>query len=287
MNSHIPCYSTFASSSDTRAAARAAACNMIWDSLPVEIQTNILEAIVLHQDSARYASTCRAWQTVIERRIFAHLKLTPSRLAGFSDMGYRHRHLVRYIWFSIEPSEYNCPSCGGVGIPNWHHVPAKIIEKAIQDLVLHLSTWEPNGRLSLDISVKAPSGLRHSSSTIQYGPALISKPDRGPKKVKIIQCSNRLHDKDLQMMAAYYYDRCRVIREPQLEPRPSHKMPKARAVTSLLLRRQNRRPWKPEILEKLLALLPEVHEIHYEPWRDWRRIVEGLSNTGKARDTML
>ena len=45
-------------------------------------------------------------------------------------------------------------------------------------------------------------------------------------------------------------------------------MPKARAVTSLLLRRQTRRQWKSEVLEELLDLLPEVHEFHYEPWRD-------------------
>lgn len=131
---------------------------------------HILEALVLHEETARYASVCRAWQTIIERRTFADLKVTPSRLAGFSDIGYRHRHLVEHIWFSIEPSEHHCPHCGGVGIYNWHHVPTKTIRKAIQDLVIQLSTWQPSGSLLLDISVKAPSALRHSSSTIHYGP---------------------------------------------------------------------------------------------------------------------
>lgn len=254
---------------------------MFWDSLPVEIQTHILEALVLHQDSARYASICRAWQTIIERRIFARLKVTRSRLAGFSDIGYRHRHLVQCIWFSIEPSEYRCPHCGGVGFYSWHQVPTKIIRKAIQDLCIQLSTWEPSCSLLLDISVKAPSGLMQPSSTIQYGPDVISE----PKKDKIIQCSHWLHDTSLQGAAAYLFNKTADVSRP--EPESSQEMPKARAVTSLLLRRQTRRPWKSEVLEELLDLLPEVHEIHYEPWRDWRRMEERPTNTSKTRATLL
>ena len=253
---------------------------MFWDSLPVEIQTHILEALVLHGDSARYASICRAWQTIIEQRIFARLKVTRSRLAGFSDIGYRHRHLVKCIWFSIEPSEYHCPHCGGVGVYNWHQVSSKTIRKAIQDLVIQLSIWEPSGSLLLDISVKAPSALMHSSSIIQYGPPVILE----PKKDKIIQCSHWLHDTNLQGPAAYLFNKTTDVSEP--EPEPSQEMPKARAVTSLLLRRQTRHPWKSEALEELLDLLPEVHEIHYEPWRDWRRMEERPTNTSKARDTL-
>ena len=254
---------------------------MFWDSLPVEIQMHILEALVLHEDSARYASICRAWQTVIEPRLFARLKVTQSRLAGFGDIGYRHRHLVKYIWFSIEPFEYLCPHCGGLEILNWHQVPTTTIRKAIQDLVIQLSTWEPSSSLLLDISVKAPSGLRHFSSTIQYGPDTISE----LKKAKIIQCSHWLHDTSIQGPAAYLFNRTTDVRKPK--PKLSQKMPKARAVTNLLLRRQTRRPWKSEVLEELLELLPEVHEIHYEPWREWRRMEERPTNTSKARDTLL
>ena len=257
-----------------------AACKMFWNSLPVEIQTHILDALVLHGDSARYASICRAWQTIIEQRIFACLKVTRSRLAGFSDIGYRHRHLVKSIWFSIEASESRCPHCGGLWALNWHQVSSKTIRKAIQDLVIQLSRWESNGSLLLDISVKAPSGLMHSSSIIQYGPPVISE----PKKDKIIPCTHWLHDPDLQSMAAYILYKHTNVRGT--EPELSQEIPKARAVTSLLLRRQTRHPWKSEALEELLNLLPEVHEIHYEPWRDWRRMEERPTNTSKARDTL-
>ena len=252
---------------------------MFWNSLPAEIQMHILEALVLHDDTARYASICRAWQITIERKNFARLKVTRSRLAAFGDIGYRHRHLVKYIWFSIEPSEHHCPDCGGPGIPNWLQAPTKIIRKAIQDLVIQMSTWEPRGSLLLDISVKAPNALRHSSSTIQYGPGVISE----PKKAKIIQCSHWVHDTVYQDPVAYLLGI--TTDDRKLEPEPSQDTPKARAVTSLLLRRQTRQLWKSEVLEELLDLLPEAHEIHYEPWRDSRRMEKRPTNTSKARDT--
>ena len=256
---------------------------MSWDSLPVEIQTHILEALLLHEDTARYASICRAWQTIIEPRNFARLKVTQSRLAAFSDIGFRHRHLVKSIWFSIESSEHHCPHCGGVWIDkyDWQHVPNQTIRKAIQDLVIQLSTWEPSASLLLDVSVKTPSGLRHSSSSFHYGPGVISE----PKKAKIIQCSHRLHDPKLRDVAVYLFQKEADVSIP--EPRPSQKVPKARAVTSLLLRRQTRRPWNSEVLKELLDLLPEVHEINYEPWRDWRRMERRPYDTSKARDTSL
>ena len=249
---------------------------MFWDSLPLEIRTHILEALVLGGDSARYASICRAWQTIIEQRTFAGLKVTRSRLTSFSDIGYRHRHLVKYIWFSIEPFEHHCPGCGRVWVWHCHQVSPKTIRKAIQDLVIQLSRWEPSGSLLLDISVKPPSALMHSSSIIQYGPPVISEQNKN----KIIQCSCGLQD-----VAGYLFHRYNDFREP--EPELYQEMPKAKAVTSLLLRRQTRHPWKSEALKELLELLPEVHEIHYEPWRNWRRMYERPTNTSKARKTLL
>ena len=252
---------------------------MSWDSLPVEIQTHILDDLLLHEESARYASVCRVWQTIMEPRTFARLKVTQWRLADFGDIGYRHRHLVKDIWLSIEPLE--CPDCGGEGIFKWRQVSASTMVKAIEDLVILLSTWEPSGSLSLDISVKAPSAAKHSSRTSQYGPGVISE----PKKAKRIQCSPWSHDASVQGPAMFLFDTRADFSKP--EPRLRKKMPKARAVTSLLLRRQTRRFWTSKVLEDLLDLLPEVHEFHYEPWRDWRRMQARPTNTSKARDTSL
>ena len=190
---------------------------------------------------------------------------------------------MKYIWFSIEPSEndypYSCPRCGGLGVYNCRQVSSKTIGKAVQDLVVQLSIWEPSGSLTLDISVKAPSGIMRSRSIIQYGPPVILEPTQD----EIIQCSHLIHDRNLQGPATTLFDSNTKFSEPELKP--SEEMPKARAVTKVLLRRQTRRLWKSEILQDLVGLLPEVHEVHYEPWRDWHRMEQQPANTGKARDT--
>ena len=248
--------------------------NMSWNSLPVEIQTHILESLVLQGNSARYASTSRVWQTIIEPRIFARLKVTRSRLISFNDIGYRHRHLIKCIWFSITPSECHCPQCGDIAFYYSYHLSSKVIRKAIQDLIICLSTWEPNDGLLLDISVKAPSALMNPSGIIQDGPSIILE----PKMERIIQCSHRLHDTSLR--GSYLINKTFNINE--LEPQLRQQMPKARVVTSLLLRRQTRHLWKSDVFRELLDLLPEVHDIHYEPWRDWRRMEERSIDTSKT-----
>jgi hypothetical protein len=46
-------------------------------------------------------------------------------------------------------------------------------------------------------------------------------------------------------------------------------LPSVPAVTSLLLRQQNRRRWKPDSLAHMFARFPRLQEVHYEPWREW------------------
>ncbi|OHW92806.1 hypothetical protein CSPAE12_08614 [Colletotrichum incanum] len=46
-------------------------------------------------------------------------------------------------------------------------------------------------------------------------------------------------------------------------------LPSVPAVTSLLLRQQNRRRWKPASLAHMFARFPRLQEVHYEPWREW------------------
>lgn len=249
---------------------------MSWNSLPLEIQTHVLESLVLQGNAARYASTSRVWKAIIEPRIFARLKVTRSRLISFMDIGYRHRHLIKCIWFSITPSECHCPQCGDIAFHYSYHDSSKVIRKAIQDLIICLSTWEPKDDLILDISVRGLSVLLNHSGIVHYGPSIILEPKMKTKK--IIQCSHRLHDTSFRI--AYITSKPFEINE--IEPQLRQQMPKARVVTSLLLRRQTRHLWKSDVFGELLDLLPEVHDIHHEPWRDWRRMENRTVNTSKT-----
>ena len=123
-----------------------------------------------------------------------------------------------------------------------------------------------------------PSSLMHPSSITQYGPPIISELN----KDKNIQCSHWLHDTELQFPMSYLLDKTTNISEPEPEPKRIEEMPKATAVTSLHLRRQTRQHWNPETLSELLALLPSVQELLYEPWRDWRRMNHQPTYTRKA-----
>ncbi|EXJ90387.1 hypothetical protein A1O1_03488 [Capronia coronata CBS 617.96] len=55
----------------------------------------------------------------------------------------------------------------------------------------------------------------------------------------------------------------------QLELQWWDQLPSVPAVTSLLLRQQNRRRWKPGSLAHMFARFPRLQEVHYEPWREW------------------
>lgn len=53
------------------------------------------------------------------------------------------------------------------------------------------------------------------------------------------------------------------------EARWRQTLPSVPAVTSILLRQQNRRRWDPRALGRVCTRFPRLQEIHYEPWREW------------------
>lgn len=67
---------------------------MSWPSLPQEIRTLILEAVLEDGCSvAKFATVSREWQRVIVQQNFTRIKLTPSCLTDFSSMVHRNRPL--------------------------------------------------------------------------------------------------------------------------------------------------------------------------------------------------
>lgn len=55
--------------------------------------------------------------------------------------------------------------------------------------------------------------------------------------------------------------------EDTLESQWWQQVPSVPAVTGLLLRQQTRRQWSPRTLQTMLARLPRLQELFYEPWR--------------------
>ena len=58
-------------------------------------------------------------------------------------------------------------------------------------------------------------------------------------------------------------------------------LPLVPAVTHLLIRQQNRRRWKPLALAEMIAGMPRLRELHYEPWREWDDLAQNDTDQGK------
>lgn len=143
--------------------------------LPREIELLILKDLIQDHDCSLgpFAAVSKEWKTEVEKRNFAHIKVTRSRLMEVDSMTRRNRALVRYIWFCVELEKYDCIDCGGsfalATDLDWqqHRHPFMSdpdnwpVTKAFHDLFSILSTWESNGDLTLDISIYSPSDSKH------------------------------------------------------------------------------------------------------------------------------
>ena len=264
-----------------------------WDGLPREIRLFILEALM--QDGCtlgRLATVSREWQTELERHNFARIKLTPLRLVDFSSMIHRNRALVGYIWFCLVLDDYDCTKCAPArGIP-YEELEVQIsisdtnycpITTAFQNLFSVLSTWDLNGDLILDISIYSPSDSKHWFKYLTFMPDTpLDIPESGGLEQKML---NKVYnDPQHGWVAGFRHSappRWAIFKifhsimeegpfdSEQLELDWWDQLPSVPAVTSLLLRQQNRRRWKPSSLAHMFARFPRLQEVHYEPWREW------------------
>ncbi|KAI3325472.1 hypothetical protein HD806DRAFT_552748 [Xylariaceae sp. AK1471] len=239
-------------------------CDSAWDSLPREIRLLILEAMMDGCTLSRLATVSREWQTEFERYNFARIKLTPSRLVSFNSMIHRNRALVRYIWFCLELDDYDCTKCA----PNLFSV---------------LSTWDPNGDLILDISIYSPSDSKHWFRYLTFVPDTLSDMLVGGGIEQTI-LDNDYNDPQHGWVAGFRHSsppRAAILKvfhwvmgegpfnNEESERQWWDQLPPVPAVTSVLLRQQNRRRWKPGSLAHMFARFPRLQEVHYEPWREW------------------
>ncbi|KAK7993973.1 hypothetical protein PG989_007354 [Apiospora arundinis] len=57
-------------------------------------------------------------------------------------------------------------------------------------------------------------------------------------------------------------------------------LPSVPAVTGVPLRQQNYRRWNSRALAQMSARFPQLREIHYEPWREWDRHQQTVTDQG-------
>ncbi|KAH8903304.1 hypothetical protein BR93DRAFT_918646 [Coniochaeta sp. PMI_546] len=279
-----------------------------WGGLPREIRLLILEALM--QDGCslgRLATVSREWQRELERHNFARIRLTPRCLVDFGAVIYRCRALVRYIWFCLELDHYDCTTCA----PSPEVLTRRELERAFDiyktkdyyivsafaDLFFHLSKWEPNRGLTLDISIYSPRDSEHWFKYLTFMPdtpsdTLVGRALVGRGGIEQMASSKVCDDPQHGWVAGHRRSgpppaAIGKVFSGIMEPDPSDigeldssdsdepelawwdPLPSVPAVTSLLLRQQNRRRWKPRLLAHMFSRFPRLQEVHYEPWREW------------------
>ncbi|KAF4957179.1 hypothetical protein FGADI_3244 [Fusarium gaditjirri] len=267
---------------------------MSWDSLPGEIRLLIIQS--LKQDGSKLsclAAVSQAWQTVVERDNFTRIKLTPSRLTDFRSMIRRNQPLVRYIWFCLELDGYGCTECAprtpaltteeyyaALTVSDTEHCP---ITMAFQGLFSVLSEWDQDSQLMLDISIYSPSDAQHWFPYLTFMPDSPSDRLEG-RGLELTTINQGYHDPPHGWVTGFRHSAppqvaCRKVFHSIMEEGPFDseqlefqwwgQLPSVSAVTSILLRQQNRRRWRPSALAHMFARFPRLQAVYYEPWREW------------------
>ncbi|ODA78164.1 hypothetical protein RJ55_06769 [Drechmeria coniospora] len=163
-----------------------------------------------------------------------------------------------------------------------------MIITAFQDLFSHLSAWEPDGDLLLDISVHSLSDSEHWFKYLTFEPDNDSNAYGRVQHIEqslLFKASDHHHgwitgrQPSIPSYAACHKPFDEIMGEgpfdnEQEEYKWWQQLPLVPAVTGVLLRQQNRRRWKPDALAHMFARLPGLRQIHYEPWREWDNIIQ-------------
>lgn len=264
-----------------------------WIDYPQVIRLLILETLLQDGCSvAKFATVSREWQAVIERRNFARLKLTPSRLTDFSSLTHRNRHLVKYIWLCVELEHYSSLLAYTGDNEFLSQRDATCVSTAIRNLFLALSTWEPSGELLLDMSIHSPSDSKYLLKYLTFEPDTPSNKCLSPGGANLGDQAG--HDwinwsaigkakMPILMTFNSIYPRVNhfEIDVPLWEEKWWQQMPSVPAVTGVLLRQQTRRQWLPTTLEQMFACFPRLKEVVYEPWRKLDHYCQEAADEGK------
>ncbi|KAI1375988.1 hypothetical protein F4677DRAFT_459934 [Hypoxylon crocopeplum] len=253
-----------------------------WNSCPREVQLMILKLV-----PGSYASVCKEWQAVIEKRNFRQLKLGVSCLNDFQRMTERPRDLIEKIWLNVELLPYACRTCAMLESPTFRERNNTIVRRAIYKLYAILSTWEPTGHgLTLELSIHSGSDPQHfCKNTIfggddedeYYADIESGNPLKQPTTI-FDDRSHRWHEGRIGYTEVGADSILRLFEDITMpDYKNKRKLPEVHAVTSFMLRRHCRRHVK--IFFTLLALikaLPQLKTMAYEPWRAFSPDAQGF-----------
>ncbi|KAF9869595.1 hypothetical protein CkaCkLH20_12892 [Colletotrichum karsti] len=222
--------------------------------------------------------------------------MTPARLTDPDSAAIlsRKKRLIKYIWFRVELREYDCNSCDPEEEEYWglSRADDKLIMDGFENLLWALIAWEDGDELTLDISVYSPSDTQHWFKYLSFHPDT-HRGECSPLQRNGHYQGTPIDDPDHGWVAGrqtstpdwYAVDILfeRIMGQGPFRTETQEKnwwqtLPLVPAVTTVLLRQQTRRRWKPVTLKHMLERFPNMKELCYEPWREWDRELVRLTN---------
>ncbi|KAF4448086.1 Oxoglutarate iron-dependent oxygenase protein [Fusarium austroafricanum] len=134
-----------------------------WSKLPQDIREIILNFLADEQHGkANFASVCKEWQEVVEKKNFHQLKLSQHHLKALATLSPPRRARVRHIWLNIEFQPYNCSNCESSEPWKYQQQNRFLVQNWIPYLLYILSKWEPSEHgLKLELGMCTPNMHDH------------------------------------------------------------------------------------------------------------------------------
>ncbi|KAI0201391.1 hypothetical protein F4808DRAFT_459881 [Astrocystis sublimbata] len=243
-----------------------------WYSLPPELRLMILE--IISRDKypgwGSLACVCKEWKYALERINFQKITL----LGKDCVRTLRHiatperRPMIRHICLEVELPRYTYFCC--LSERTWSPMNSGIVTDAIRSLFRFLSRWEPAGSLVLEINAYSPSDREHWFKTIHQSSSDVDHPRDSAPAPAPPQMGDYYHDPQhgwedgIQKKKPPRRAMIQLFRP--LTFKLDEELPRVRAVTSLVIRRQLRRFILPSGLGWLTSHLVGLEHISYEPW---------------------
>lgn len=237
-----------------------------WNDMAYELRLKVYEWVLEEYPRSPgqltdYSLVSKEWQQFFEKEIYRHITIERRYFRTFHRYLRRQRHLVKYIWLRIELERYECDVCDHRLLnqaPQNDHLE---LRRSIIGLFTILHEWDGDGAsdIKLEISVWSRSDFDHTFREDVYIDSdfnLICELDRpeGP-------CDETFREMDGENMWRRPYGL-------GLQPNIEH-LPRVRAITGLLMRRQTRCVIGVPTLQQIIDGLPKLREIFYEPRRKY------------------
>ncbi|KAH6618291.1 hypothetical protein B0J18DRAFT_402141 [Chaetomium sp. MPI-SDFR-AT-0129] len=265
----------------------AGASFVIWSRIPADVRLLILEMIAETKNEGwrSCVAVCKEWHSVIARANFQSLRLNNPRPMKFRDVVVQHRHLIQNIQFEAVMDEYGCDKCPEpMELREMWDVSARLRQKLV-DLFRLMGILEQTTKnsLTLDISVYFPSHTKHWFKNWHTTSNPTHK-RKGGGKHPPHTWNDHGWVSGKQVKSPPLWALLRPFEVMVLDfPK---ELPSVSNVTRLVIRRQQRHGFYDLTLFKILAALPALQHLVYEPWRKWMRAVTIFEDFSDSLEAM-